>query len=99
MRRPPTGMRYDGAIMMARTQITLDPETQKQARRRASDLGVSFAEYVRRLVAQDIGGERPKADPSAIFDLFSSGGSDIAKHKDEMIGEAVSSLRKKRARP
>jgi hypothetical protein len=92
-------MRYDGAIMMARTQITLDPETQKLARRRASDLGVSFAEYVRRLVAQDIGGQRPKADPSVIFDLFSSGGSDIAKNKDEMIGEAVSSLRKKRTRP
>jgi hypothetical protein len=29
---------------MVRTQITLDSEMQKRARRRASDLGVSLAE-------------------------------------------------------
>ena len=33
--------------------------------------------------------ERPKADISAIFGLGASGGSDIAKHKDRYIGEAV----------
>ena len=38
---------------MARTQITLEPEIQRRARQRAGDLGVSFAEYVRRLVARD----------------------------------------------
>ena len=36
---------------MSRTQITLEKELQKQAHRRASEMGVSFAEYVRRLVA------------------------------------------------
>ncbi len=31
----------------------------------------------------------PEADISEIFGLFSSGGSDIAKHKDRYVGEAV----------
>src|SRR5437016_12002796 len=43
---------YDGTIMMSRTQITLEDEMQRRARRRASDLGVSLAEYFRRLVAR-----------------------------------------------
>jgi hypothetical protein len=85
--------RYDGAIMMARTQITLDPELQRRARRKAGDLGVSFAEYVRRLVMRDLGGSAGPADPSAVFDLGDSGGSDIARNKDEMIGAAFAADR------
>ena len=84
---------YDGYIMMARTQITLEPEMQRRARQRAADLGCSLAEYIRRLVARDLGGTRPKADISQIFDLGNSGGSDISKHKDQMIGEAIEALR------
>jgi hypothetical protein len=86
-----TGRCYDGDIMMSRTQITLDPEIQRQARQRASDMGVSLAEYVRRLVARDLGGARPATDPSLIFDLGASGGSDIARNKDVMIAEAFTS--------
>lgn len=81
-------MCYDGAIMMARTQITLEPETHKRARQRASDLGVSLAEYFRQLVRKDLGVRRKKADVSRIFDLGSSGGSNIAKNKAQMIAEA-----------
>ena len=74
--------------MMARTQITLDPEIQRRARKRASDLGISLAEYFRRLVARDLGGVPTKADPAAVFDLGRSGGSNIAKDKRAMIAEA-----------
>ena len=74
--------------MMARTQITLEPETHSQARRRASELGVSLAEYFRQLVKKDLGNPRPKADVSRIFNLGSGGVSNIAKDKDQMIGEA-----------
>ena len=84
-------MRYDGDIMMARTQITFDPETQRRARQRASDMGISLAEYVRRLVARDLGGLRPASNPAIIFDLGASGSSDIAGNKDVMIAEAFSS--------
>ena len=74
--------------MMSRTQITLDPEIQRRARQRAGDFGVSLAEYVRRLVARDLGSAQTKADPVLVFDLGSSGGSEIAKDKDAMIAEA-----------
>ena len=87
--------RYNGAIMMARTQITLNPETHRRARRRAADLGISLAEYVRRLVARDLGEPRAAPNPAMIFDLGDSGGSDIARHKDALIAEAFSARRRR----
>jgi hypothetical protein len=84
--------------MMARTQITLQPEFQRRARRRASDLGVSLAEYIRRLVERDLGHAAAQAAPGAVFDLGSSGGSDIAKDKHAMIAQAVVSARTSRRR-
>jgi hypothetical protein len=75
--------------MMVRSQITLDRELQRRARDRASRLGISLAEYVRRLVARDLGERKPQADPSLVIGLGSSGGSDIARDKDRMIGEAI----------
>ena len=76
--------------MMARTQITLEPETHKRARQRASELGVSLAEYLRGLVKKDLGSPQKRADVSCIFDLGRSAGvSNIAKDKDQMIGEAI----------
>ncbi len=78
--------------MMVRTQIALDSEDHRRAKRRAAELNISLAEYVRRAVRHDLGEkDRPKADVSAIFGLGSSGGSDVARHKDRYIGEAVES--------
>jgi hypothetical protein len=76
--------------MNARTQITMDPELQRRAQARAEELGISFAEYVRRLLASDLGERKPKADISIVFDLGASDEpTDIARDKDKMIGEAV----------
>jgi len=76
--------------MNARTQITMDPEMQRRAQAKAAELGISFAEYVRRLVADDLGGHKPRADISSIFDLVDEGPpTNIARDKDKMIGEAV----------
>jgi len=85
------GLWYDGAIMMARTQITLESHTHRRARQRASELGISLAEYVRRLVARDLAKPEAKFDVSRIFDLGRSSGSDIARNKDSMIAEAFHS--------
>jgi hypothetical protein len=84
--------------MMVRTQITLEAEMQRHARQRASELGVSLAEYLRRLVARDLA--RPKAarGVDGIFDLGNSGGSDVAKDKDSMIAEAFDASGRKRRR-
>jgi hypothetical protein len=76
--------------MNARTQITMDPELQRRAHAKAAELGISFAEYVRRVIAHDLGEVRPKADVSIIFDLIKDGPvTDIARDKDKMIGEAA----------
>jgi hypothetical protein len=76
--------------MSARTQITMDPELQRRARAKAAELGISFAEYVRRLVAQDLGEPKPKGDISIVFDLVDEGPpTDIAGDKEKMVGEAV----------
>jgi predicted DNA-binding protein len=76
--------------MNARTQITMDPEMQRRAHAKAAELGISFAEYVRRVIAQDLGEAKPKADISVIFDLVTDGEpTDIARDKDKLIGDAV----------
>ena len=81
---------HDGTIMNARTQITLDPQTQRRAQAKAAELGISFAEYVRRLLAQDLEQPKPKADISVVFDLGASDEpTDIARDKDKMVGDAV----------
>jgi hypothetical protein len=73
--------------MVVRTQIALKADTHRRAKRRAAERGISLAEYFRQVVDHDLG-EQPKGDISAIIGLFDSGGSDIANHKDEYIGEA-----------
>jgi len=78
-------------------QISLDPEIQR-ARRRASDLGSSLGEYFRRMVARDLGGTPKKASPSIVFNLGSSGGSNVARDKDAMLGEAIARDRKLKRR-
>jgi hypothetical protein len=77
--------------MSARAQITLDPDMRRRAHAKAAELGISFAEYVRRLVASDIGEQKPKADISVFFDLVDDDGppTNIARDKHKMIGEAV----------
>jgi hypothetical protein len=82
--------------MIQRTQITLDAEDHRRARRRASELGISLAEYVRRLVRADLGGEPRQADVSSLFALGDSGGSEVARHKDRYLAEAVDAHRRRR---
>lgn len=84
--------------MMSRTQITLESELQRQAHRRAREIGVSFAEYVRRLVARDLVRPEPRVDVTCVFDLGVSGGSDIASGKDSMIAQACASGATKKPR-
>jgi hypothetical protein len=76
--------------MNARTQITIDPDMQRRAHAKAAALGISFAEYVRRLLAQDLGEAKRRVDVSLVFDLVDEGPrTNIARDKDKMVGEAV----------
>jgi hypothetical protein len=63
-------------------------EDHRRAKARAVELDISLAEYIRRVIARDLGDE-PQSNISAIFDLGDSGGSDVSQHKDEYLGEAA----------
>ena len=83
--------------MMVRTRIALDPERHAQARARAAALGISLAEYVRRLIDHDLAQQLRTADRSVVFDLGASRGSDIASGKARMIGEATGTEKRRQA--
>lgn len=80
-----------------RTQIYLAPEEHRAARKRAAELGVSLAEYIRRLVRHDLGEQPGSAgDVAALFALGDSGGSDVAALKDRYVGEVVANEPRRR---
>ena len=82
---------------MTRTVISIERELYDRARDRAEELGISFAEFVRKVLSEKLDAPRRKADPSIIFDLGRSGTpTDVAKDKDAMIGEAVDALFRER---
>lgn len=81
--------------MMVRTQISLSAEVHNRVRVRAADLGISLAEYIRRLVDRDLSQPPRITDRSLVFDLGSSTGMDIASEKPRMVAEAIA-VRKRR---
>jgi len=75
---------------MMRTQISLDSEAHRRARARASELGISLSEYVRRLVDADLSEPRAAAvDVHAVYDLGYGGRTDVARDRDTLLGEAL----------
>ncbi len=75
--------------MPSRTQVTLGQDLDRRAKARAEELGISFAAYVRRLIERDLGAPTPAASVTNIFGIGDSGGSDVARHKDRYVGEAI----------
>lgn len=84
---------YGVATMMVRTQISLSPEIRRRAKQRAEELGVSFAEYVRGVLARDLGAAERRADVAALFALGDSGRSDVSATKDTRVAEALAARR------
>ncbi len=74
---------------MVRTQIALETEDHRRAKRRAAELGVSLAEYVRATVRRDLGDPAQRGDISEIFGIADTGGSDVSRDKDRYVAEAV----------
>lgn len=74
--------------MVVRTQVTLDADTHRRAKKRAAERGISFAEYIRQTVDRDLG-EAPKTDIGEICGLFASGRSDISSSVDRYLGESL----------
>lgn len=74
---------------MVRTQISLTSEDHRRAKARAAELGVSLAEYLRRLVASDLGEPRARADVTRLFALGESGLADVSSNHDAHVAEAI----------
>ena len=72
-----------------RTQIALDPEQHARVKQKAASLGITMAEYIRRLVDDDLAGVDPQASPVSIIGIGRSGGSDIAREGKCAVAEAV----------
>lgn len=62
---------------------------------RAADLGISLAEYIRRLVDRDLSQPSRNTDRSLVFDLGASEGTDIASEKSRMIAEAIAASKRR----
>lgn len=76
-----------------RTQIALEPEQHVQVKQKAAALGITMAEYIRRLVDRDLGRSTTSADVSAIIGIGRSGGSDVASEGTAVaVSEAVAAL-------
>lgn len=87
--------------MTKRMQVSVEPDMHRRAKRRAAELEISLAEFVRRSVDRALDeAARSKPDISAIFGIGNSGGSNVGKHKHAYIGEAVEAdyLKTKRTR-
>ncbi|MCB9373876.1 MAG: hypothetical protein H6518_14040, partial [Microthrixaceae bacterium] len=46
-----------------RTQIALEATQHARAKQKAASLGITLAEYIRRLVDRDLAGAAPEASP------------------------------------
>jgi len=72
-----------------RTQIALEPAQHARVKEKAASLGITMAEYIRRLVDRDLDEAAPQASPSAIIGIGRSGGSDIAREGVQATQDAV----------
>lgn len=84
--------------MTMRTQIYLPTDEHRRARVRAAEQGLSLTEYIRRLVRRDLDSAETgsKGSIEDIFALGDSGGSDIARFKDDYVADAIDAHRLER---
>jgi hypothetical protein len=75
--------------MLVRTQVSLPADDHRRAKQRAADLGVSLAEYIRRLVTQDLEESRGGADVTRLFALGASGVTNVSENHDAHLAEAL----------
>ncbi|MDE0268573.1 MAG: hypothetical protein OXI96_06010 [Acidimicrobiaceae bacterium] len=90
--------RVDTAVMIwcMRTRVALEAEQHAMVKRKAAALGISIAEYIRRLIDRDLAVSENEPDISDIFGLGDSGGSDIAVDRKNATAQALVAHRSKR---
>lgn len=76
-------------MVMRRMSIAFDAGHLDLGKARAAELGISFAAYMRRLLARDLRESPREADISLICGLGASGRSDLSADKGRYIAEAI----------
>lgn len=80
--------------MATRMQVTIDTAQHRALAARAAAMGISLAEYIRRVLAADLDDTvQREGDISEIFGIGDSGGSDVAREKEHYLGEAAAARR------
>ncbi len=79
-------------ISPMRTVVTVPDHLHKLAKQRASELGISFAEFTRRLLEQELVGTDPQGDIDSIRGIVTGPAYDMAVDGERLIGEATDGL-------
>ncbi|MDE0066496.1 MAG: hypothetical protein OXN44_06455 [Acidimicrobiaceae bacterium] len=74
-----------------RTVITLPDQVHARAKRRAAELGISFAEFARRLFEKELATPVPQGDLEAIRAMVRGEEFDMAGDGKRIVGEAFES--------
>ena len=75
-----------------RTIITMPDYLHAQAKQRAAALGISFAEFTRRLFEKELSIPAPQGDIDSICGIVTGTPFDMAVDRERIIGEAADSL-------
>ena len=79
-------------ISTMRTIITMPDHLHAQAKQRAAELGISFAEFARRLFEKELSLPAPQGDIDSICGMVTGTPFDMASDGERIIGEAAESL-------
>lgn len=72
-----------------RTVITIPDQIHAKAKQRAAELGISFAEFARRLFEKELEAPTPQGDIEAICGMVSGSPFDMARDGNEIAAEAA----------
>lgn len=75
-----------------RTIITLPDHMHARAKQRASELGISFAEFARRLFEKELDEVPTQGDVDSIRGIVHGAPFDMARHGRHIVSEATAGL-------
>lgn len=75
-----------------RTIVTLPDHMHALAKHRAAELGISFAEFARRLFERELSRPAPQGDIDSICGIVTGAPFDMARDGEQIIGEAADRL-------
>lgn len=79
-----------------RTIITLPDRMHALAKQRAAELGISFAEFARRLFEKELSLPEPQGDIDSVCGMVTGAPFDMTLDGERIVGEATDSLLTKR---